>query len=343
LIVVNGLAAQVTIAHADTGDSLATNGLGGDDIIDASALKPGQLAKLTLNGGDGNDTITGSAGNDIVIGGRGNDITNMGAGDDTFIWNPGDGSDTVEGGAGTDTLQFNGANVSENIDISANGGRVRFTRDVASITMDLNGVERINFDALGGADNITVHDLTGTSTNQVNLDLGVNGADDGNADTVTIDGTDSSDVISVTENNGVITISGLATEVNITNAGAGDRIVINGLGGDDVITSSGLTGGIQLVANGGDGADILIGGPENDVLSGGNGDDVLIGGGGADVLDGGPGDNVVINSAIAHVSGAALLSDAMASTFVAAGVSHGPTTPPDPFAAPQPVLAPPHA
>ena len=342
-IVVNGLAAQVTIAHADAGDSLTINGLGGDDVIDASGLKPGQLANLTINGGDGNDTITGSAGNDTVIGGRGSDVALLGAGNDTFVWNPGDGSDTVEGQAGIDTLQFNGANVNENIDISANGSRVRFTRDVANITMDLNSVEHINFNALGGADNITVNDLTGTSTNQVNLDLGVNGADDGSPDTVTIDGTNGSDVISVTENNGVITISGLAAEVNITNAGAGDRIVINGLGGDDVITSSGLTGGVQLVANGGDGADVLIGGPENDVLSGGNGDDVLIGGGGADVLDGGPGNNVVINSAIAHVSGAALLSDAMASTFVNAGVGHGPTTPPDPFAAPQPTLALPHA
>ena len=31
----------------------------------------------------------------------------------------------VDGGAGNDTLIFNGANVNENIDISANGGRVR--------------------------------------------------------------------------------------------------------------------------------------------------------------------------------------------------------------------------
>ena len=45
----------------------------------------------------------------------------MGAGDDTFVWNPGDGSDTVNGQGGTDTLLFNGANVSENIAISANG------------------------------------------------------------------------------------------------------------------------------------------------------------------------------------------------------------------------------
>ena len=67
---------------------------------------------------------------------------------------------------------FNGANIDEKIDISANGGRVRFTRDVANITMDLNKVETIEFNALGGADNITVNDLTGTDVTQVDIDLG---------------------------------------------------------------------------------------------------------------------------------------------------------------------------
>ena len=44
-----------------------------------------------------------------------------GTGNDTFVWNPGDGSDAVEGQDGTDTLQFNGANINEKIDITANG------------------------------------------------------------------------------------------------------------------------------------------------------------------------------------------------------------------------------
>ena len=48
---------------------------------------------------------------------------------------------------------------------------MRFTRDVANIAMDLNGVESIDFNALGGADTITVGDLTGTDVTQVNLDL----------------------------------------------------------------------------------------------------------------------------------------------------------------------------
>ena len=139
------------------------------------------LIKLTVDGGAGNDTITGGDGNDMLLGGdgndsitggRGNDTALLGAGDDTFVWNPGDGSDTVEGQDGADTLVFNGANIAENIDISANGGRVRFTRDVANVTMDLNGVEHIEFNALGGADTITVDDLRAPTSRRSTIDLG---------------------------------------------------------------------------------------------------------------------------------------------------------------------------
>ena len=34
-------------------------------------------------------------------------------------------------------------------------------RDVANITMDLNEIENVQFDALGGADHVTIGDLTG--------------------------------------------------------------------------------------------------------------------------------------------------------------------------------------
>ena len=119
---VRGLPEQVKITNAEAGDTLIINGGAGNDTIDASSLKAGQV-KLTINGGDGDDTIKGSAGDDVINGGRGNDTALLGAGNDTFVWNPGDGSDIVEGQAGTDTLQFNGANINEKIDISANGSR----------------------------------------------------------------------------------------------------------------------------------------------------------------------------------------------------------------------------
>ena len=80
-------------------------------------------------------------------------------------------------------------------------------------------------------------------------------------------------------------------------AAATDRLVINGLDGDDVIEASGLGAAMTLIANGGNGDDILIGGTGNDELHGEAGDDILIGGGGIDVLDGGPGGNIVIAAA----------------------------------------------
>jgi Ca2+-binding RTX toxin-like protein len=296
---VTGLAASVSIFDADpTLDSLTVNGLAGNDVINAQSLKAGAIL-LTLNGGDGDDTITGSAGNDLIIGGRGSDTAFMGAGDDTFVWNPGDGSDIVEGQDGQDTLQFNGANVGENINLSANGSRLRLTRDIGNITMDVNGTEQVNLVALGGADTITVNDLTGTNVTQVNIDLSSqpgSGAGDGAADTVIVNGTNAADVVLVSGDASGTDVTNLAAAVHITGAEADkDQLIINALGGDDVVQASDLQAtGMQLKADGGDGDDVLIGGQGTTTLLGGAGDDILIAGSAQTVLDGGPGDNTLI-------------------------------------------------
>ena len=57
-------------------------------------------------------------------------------------------------------MDFNGSNANETMEVSAIGGRVRFFRDVANINMDLDGVERIDAEALGGADTVTVGDCS---------------------------------------------------------------------------------------------------------------------------------------------------------------------------------------
>jgi Ca2+-binding RTX toxin-like protein len=349
-VIVKGLAAQVTIEGAEaSNDSLTINGLAGDDTINASGLSA-DLINLTINGGSGNDTITGSKGNDLVNGGQGNDVASLGAGDDTFVWNPGDASDTVEGQAGVDTLQFNGANLNEKIDISANGSRASLTRDVGTVTMDLDGVETINVRALGGADTITVNDMTATDVSNVNIDLaGANGGGDGAADTVIVNATDGNDVITITSDaNGVVTVSGLGEDVKISNLDTGDRIIINGLGGDDVINATGLAAGVLLTENGGNGNDVLVGGAGDDTLNGEAGDDVLLGGPGQDILDGGPGSNTVIQSIVTTIPNdgsqtVALLGQFMASSFVTAANGDSATPIADQLGAQPPLLAQPHS
>lgn len=292
-----GLHTQVNIFHQEqANDRLTLNGLGGDDVINATSLEADGI-QLIMNGGLGNDLLVGSEGNDLINGGDGNDTALMGAGDDTFVWNPGDDNDVLEGQDGFDRMVFNGANIAENIDIFANGVRVTFFRNVANVVMDLNDVEGIDFNALGGADTIVINDLSGTDVTEINLNLAASGSvSDGAADTVIVNGTSGDDVMQAFGDAGGVALFGLAAQINITgHESANDRLVLNALAGDDVIEASGLlASGIQLIGNGGSGDDVLVGGEGADTLSGGDGDDVLLGGPGLDILDGGSGDNVII-------------------------------------------------
>ena len=257
------------------------------------------MISLTVNGGDGNDTLTGGdgndvlnggAGNDIINGGRGNDAALLGDGNDTFVWNPGDGSDTVEGQGGADTLQFNGANINENFTLSANGSRDRLTRDVGNVTMDINGVEQVNIAALGGADAITLNDLTGTSVTGVNVDLAAtpgSGTGDAQADKVIVNGTSRNDAIQVTGSGSSFNVTGLPAAVTVQGSeGANDQLIVNALGGNDSITAGVLPAGVvKLTVDGGTG---------NDNITGSQGDDTLIGGDGNDVVNGGRGSDVAL-------------------------------------------------
>jgi Ca2+-binding RTX toxin-like protein len=280
-------------------DRLTLNALGGLDTVNASSLEADGM-QLTMNGGLGEDVFIGSEGDDLINGGDGNDTALMGAGDDTFVWNPGDDNDTLEGQAGADSMLFNGANVAESIDISANGGRVLFFRNVASVLMDLNDVESIDFEARGGADVIAVGDMSGTDLTEVNNGLAATpgGPGDGQPDHVIVQATNGDDVSLVVGDASGVSALGLAAQVNITGSeAANDRLTINALAGDDVVEASSLAAGaIALTENGGDGNDVLVGSDGNDVLSGGPGDDVLIGGLGIDVIDGGDGDDIEIQS-----------------------------------------------
>jgi Ca2+-binding RTX toxin-like protein len=258
-VAVSGLATLVAIQHQEPSDGLAVNGLGGNDAISAAALAA-QAITLTLDGGAGDDTIAGGQGietllggdgNDSIDGNGGNDLAQLGAGDDTFVWDPGDGSDMIEGQDGDDTMRFNGANVAEQVDLSANGNRLKLFRIQGNVTMDTAGVERVDLNALGGADLVTVNDLTGTDVSSVNVDLAgsLGGATgDGQPDRVVLNATNNDDTIKVFGDATEVTAKGLDPLVSIFHPeAANDRFEINTLAGTDTVDSSGLAAGaIQL-------------------------------------------------------------------------------------------------
>ncbi|MDQ6433065.1 calcium-binding protein [Mesorhizobium sp. LHD-90] len=301
-----------------TTETLVVNMGGGNDKI-SMVGNLAALIKITVDGGEGDDTILGSNGIDTLLGGdgndfvdgqQGNDLALLGEGDDTFQWDPGDGNDTVEGQGGFDTLSFNGSNIAEIIGISANGGRALFTRNVANIVMDLNDVERIRHNALGGADIINVNDLSGTDVKQVEINLaGVLGGTAGDAavDDISVAGTDNADTIKVTGGASNVNVAGVVASVKITTLEANDIVRINALGGNDSVNAGAalhavvLNGGIgDDTLKGGSGADLLQGGDDNDLLTGGLGGDQMLGeagndrmvwnsGDGTDLMEGGDG------------------------------------------------------
>ena len=213
-----------------------------DSIV--STGNPGALSPFTIDAGVGSDTVRGTNGADLVLGGSGADFVDgqqgtdtvlAGAGNDVMQWDPGDGSDTLEGQENRDTLRFNGSNINEITELSANGGRVLMTRNVASIVMDLNDVEVVEHNALGGADTTTVNDLSGTDVTSVVENLAaLGGGGDSAADQVIANATNGVDNPLVAPGGGGARVNGLAVRTTVVNAEpASDQFTVNGLGGND--------------------------------------------------------------------------------------------------------------
>jgi RTX calcium-binding nonapeptide repeat (4 copies) len=231
-------------------------GGGGDSVSVDESNGPFENVPTTIDGGSGDDRIAGGSGNETLIGGpgddtidgnRGADTAFMGGGDDTFIWDPGDGSDVVEGQGGHDRMLFNGAPASEQVDISANGDRLRFFRNPVNITMDTHGVEQVDFVALGGADVVTVNDLRGTGVREVNVDLG---PADLQADRVVVNATDRRDRVKVSGDADAVEVKGLPAKVTVLHPEAADSVEIDGIADRDRVESRLPAGIVQLLVNG---------------------------------------------------------------------------------------------
>ena len=244
----------VQIEQAERTDQVRMNGRDGDDILSAST----DLMAVTLDGGDGLDSLFGGPGGDVLIGGAdfddfrggpGDDVAHMGGGlSNRFSWAPGDGSDEIHGGPGPrDSLSFAGSNDAERFALAPADGGVRFTRDVGDIVMDLDDVEIADTRSNGGADRYEVGDLRGTAFTELNASLAPGlGTPNGNgaADRIDIAGTERDDRITITGKklfSGALTVTGLPIKLGVSHAEVAlDTLAIHTLGGDDSVDTSGL-------------------------------------------------------------------------------------------------------
>jgi Ca2+-binding RTX toxin-like protein len=253
---------------------ISASGRGGDDSIaldDSLATRnaAGAIVRTPIglvDGGAGNDLLFAPFGNSVLMGGAGSDEISTsgastvfgGADDDIIRLGPGSLAGLVVGGDGYDVVEWTGDDTAADaLTASEVGGALLVSRTAPSSTaLVADQTEQLVVRTGGGADSVTINDLSGTDVQLVVADVG--------ADDDTVDGGGSDP---------------LATR------NAGVALVLLGGAGDDS-----LTGGAGAdVLDGGAGDDMLFGYGGADALSGGLGADELTGHGGADFLDGGDG------------------------------------------------------
>ena len=243
-----GVPAMVLARDAE---DVAVRGDGGDDRLSASSAKP-----LVLDGGAGDDDLTGGSGDDLLLGGKGTDFVAGGRGADRallgsdfdiFLWDPGEGSDSVEGGGGSDVMLFRGSGDAERFELSADGRRTRLLRDVGSIAMDFDGMEKVEVGLRAGADRFDVGDLGRTDVSWVVAELasGIAGQSlDQAADAIHVAGTRRADAIAVADTIGGVRVTGLPAMVDVLRPEpALDTLTLATGGGQDTVDTGGLTPG----------------------------------------------------------------------------------------------------
>ena len=122
-------------------------------------------------------------------------------------------------GSSPEFIQRWGAN--ERFVVSPIGGRTILTRDVANIRMDMSDLERLDIMPAGGADTMHVDDMSGTETKVVTWELAPfrgTTASDGSQDSVTVNGSNGDDNITVTSGGQQVRVAGLATVVEVNRA-----------------------------------------------------------------------------------------------------------------------------
>ncbi len=267
--------------NGPSGSTVLTSVVGGNgnDLLQSTGTLSDIIPPVgvTLEGGDGDDTLIGSPFDDFLSGGAGNDLLMGFDGDDTL--NGGDGDDTLEGGAGTnvidggagfDVIPILGTNGADTIDVSGVGVVTIAGSANGDGTNTVSNVELLDIQALAGDDTVTV------STDAA---IGMR-----------IDAGEGDDLVDASTATGPATVLGGAGSDTLTGTSGADSI----FGGDGNDQLNGLAG-IDTM-DGGSGNDTLVGGAGGDFMIGGDNSDTFIWnpGDGADTLEGGDGDDAAI-------------------------------------------------
>lgn len=246
-------------------DSASLLGAFGADSLDASAFTRGPV---TLEGGDGDDTLRGSPASDSLVGGEGiyevtGDVVAATGNVNMTL------TDTSLTGLGTDTLSE-----MERGALTGGSGNNTLNASVSSLAVVLSGGS--GNDVLKGGS--AADSLAGGSGNDSLT---------GNAGADTFTGSTGTDMlietanVSFTLNN--TALSGLGSDV----LSSIERARISGGASANSITATNFTGRVTLIGSSGN--DTLKGGSGNDSLSGGSGNDSLKGNAGNDTLNGSTG------------------------------------------------------
>ena len=239
LVEITGLSYQFRMIGTTSriANSLTMNGLGGDDTLKSTAAADA-VALITLDGGDGNDTLSADA---ILLGGAGND---------TFIVP--NGVNTIDGGAGFNTIQVDGTNGPDIINVTQGAGTVDLTVNGVTSTNTVTNIQLINVAALAGNDTVT---LSGSGTINTYVYAG-DGSDNVNATGLTAS-------VSLYGGVGDDTLIG-GSAVDYIDGGDGFDHIHGGLGNDFI---EGGSGGDHIFWFDGDGFDEIDGGDGDNMLS----------------------------------------------------------------------------
>jgi Ca2+-binding RTX toxin-like protein len=279
-------------------ENLTMNGLAGDDIIKAT----GQRA-VTIDGGDGNDTLYGGPLGDIITGGNGNDYINGGSGNDTLSGQAGDdtlvdgeGNDFLFGGLGNDIFLFQEPNSVQTDYVDEQIGGIdtfSFAQSLSPVTVNLwndaamatQGGRIVKARVAGGA--AKFENIIGTNGNDTLV---------GNGAANRIDGRDGNDILEGRGGNDKYIFSD-------TTAGQVDTIrEVSGGGSDTLDFSSGSTGVVVDLTSD---SSLAVQGPRTirmyatgqsafiENVIGSKGDDILHGNAAANSIEGYDGDDLL--------------------------------------------------